>query len=350
MARNKYEQSFINKIVQEYNEGKTKSQIKKEYGLQYSTMNHWINNQNSIDVGNVKYSNDIREKVLSDYQQGKSVPELSKQYQIKTGTIYSWTKEANISRSKGVKSLCNNIEYFDTIDTEMKAYMLGFIIADGNVSIHNNQYSLKIKIQRQDRYLLEKLLEELDCTNAITDTREKTTFAKTEHDYSGISITSRHLVESLINLKVIPAKTGYEEMPVILKHLERHMIRGFFDGDGIACCTDKNHAFGFVGNGFITQQILQMIGGEWEQVTQHPHWITKNLYQTTTSKESRIKHLYHYMYDNSSFYLVRKHDKFLRKFKTLAVLGQHYRRPKMISAELSGNSEMGIRTEGVTCK
>ena len=37
MARNKYEQSFINKIVQEYNEGKTKSQIKKEYGHKRKT-------------------------------------------------------------------------------------------------------------------------------------------------------------------------------------------------------------------------------------------------------------------------------------------------------------------------
>ena len=311
MARNKYEQEFKDKIVQEYKNGKSKAQIKKEYNLSFNTMNHWINNENSIDVGNVKYSDDIRKQVLNDYVNGLNVPTLSKKYLIKTGTIYSWTKQEGISRHRGKLSLCKNEDFFDNIDSELKAYMLGFIIADGNVSIYNNQYSLKIKIQYEDRYLLERLLKELDCTNTINnDIYQKSPTSDNIYRYSYVSITSKHLVESLIKLKVIPAKTGYEELPYIPEKFVRHMIRGFFDGDGVACCTDKTKSFGFVGNGKIIDQLKDILN--WHDVYAEPHWVTPNLYQMQTSSNKRLLNLYHYMYDNCSFYLTRKYEKFTR--------------------------------------
>lgn len=310
MARNKYEQEFKDKIVQEYLNGKSKTQIKKEYNLSFNTMNHWINNQNSIDVGNVKYSDDIKNEILEKYKLGMNVPELSKEYKIKTGTIYSWIKKEGISRHRGRQSLCKNETYFDVIDTEMKAYMLGFIIADGNVSIYNGQYSLKISIQYQDRYLLEKLKEELDCDNVINDFYQKSPTTENVHKYSYISISSKYLIESLIKLKVIPAKTGYEELPKIKDDLVRHMIRGFFDGDGIACYTEKSKSFGFVGNGKIIDQLKDIL--DWEDINAEPHWITKNLFQMQTSSQVKLKKLYHYMYNNCSFYLTRKYEKFFR--------------------------------------
>ena len=310
MANNKYEQWFKDKIVKEYENGKTKSQLKKEYNLSFSTMNHWINNKDSINVGNVKYSDETKNKILSEYVLGLNVPELSKKYNINSGVIYKWIKQERISRHKGKQSLCKNENYFDDIDTELKAYMLGFIIADGNTSTYNGQYSLKIKIQYQDKYLLEKLLEELNCSNAINDLYQKSPTTDNIHRYSYVSISSKHLVQSLINLKVTPAKTGFEIFPIIREDLVRHMIRGFFDGDGVACCTDKTTSFGFIGNGNIINQLKNILS--WEDVYTEPHWKTKNLYQMQTSNKHRLKKLYNYMYNDCSFYLTRKHEKFLR--------------------------------------
>ena len=308
MAKNKYEQNFKDKIIQEYKDGKTKSQIKKEYNLSFSTMNHWINNESNNIVGNKKYSDDIKNKILDEYRNGLNVPKLANKYKIMSGTIYSWIKQAGISRHRGCQSKCKNEDYFDNIDTEMKAYMLGFIIADGNVSIYNGQYSLKISIQYQDRYLLEKLKKELDCSNAINDFCQKSPTTNNVHKYSYISITSKHLVESLIKLKVIPAKTGNEEFPVIKNELIRHMIRGFFDGDGISCFTNKSKSFGFVGNGKIISKLKEILN--WHDINEEPHWCTENLYQIQTSKKEKLQDLYHYMYDNCSFYLIRRYEKF----------------------------------------
>ena len=112
MANNKYEQEFKDKIINEYKNGKTKSQLKREYNLSFSTMNHWINNENSINVGNVKYSDETKIMILSEYTLGLNVPELSKKYNINSGVIYKWIKQEGISRHRGRQSLCKNEDYF----------------------------------------------------------------------------------------------------------------------------------------------------------------------------------------------------------------------------------------------
>ena len=125
----------------------------------------------------------------------------------------------------------------------------------------------------------------------------------------GVKGRAQAVIE-LIKLKVIPAKTGYEELPYIPEKFVRHMIRGFFDGDGVACCTDKTKSFGFVGNGKIIDQLKDILN--WHDVYAEPHWVTPNLYQMQTSSNKRLLNLYHYMYDNCSFYLTRKYEKFTR--------------------------------------
>lgn len=267
----KYNEEFKQKIISEYNNGKTKSQIRKEYNIPFSTMNHWFNNQNSIFVGNVKYSEDIVNNVLNDYSNGYKIEELSNKYKIKTGTIYKWIKDNNISRDKGPKSLCENKTYFDDIDEELKAYFLGYIVADGNVSITNGQYALKITLQYRDRYIIEKLLTELHCSNKIRDFYQKSPTSNNTYRYSYVSIGNKHLVEALINLNVVPSKTFKEVIPNIKEEMLPHFIRGFFDGDGIACRTEKTYSFGFVGNKIILDQLKNIL--EWNN-SLNPHVIT----------------------------------------------------------------------------
>ena len=48
-----------------------------------------------------------------------------------------------------------DINYFEVIDTEEKAYWLGFIYADGCIS-NDNKQQLIIELCKQDKIVLEK--------------------------------------------------------------------------------------------------------------------------------------------------------------------------------------------------
>ena len=58
-----------------------------------------------------------------------------------------------------------NYSYFKNIDTEYKAYILGFIFADGSILTNiagNRENTITVSIQKEDSYILTKLLKD-DC-------------------------------------------------------------------------------------------------------------------------------------------------------------------------------------------
>ena len=64
-----------------------------------------------------------------------------------------------------------NQNYFKNIDTEEKAYILGFLAADGNIENNDNtsQYSVKIAVNSIDRKLLEDIKESFGTLADIKD-------------------------------------------------------------------------------------------------------------------------------------------------------------------------------------
>jgi hypothetical protein len=62
---------------------------------------------------------------------------------------------------------CNE-GYFNIIDTEHKAYWLGFIAADGCVKIDNrNRYYFTLKLQNRDCNHIQLLLNDLSSNHII---------------------------------------------------------------------------------------------------------------------------------------------------------------------------------------
>lgn len=337
MAISKYSEEFKREVVSLYKSGMSKSDIRKKYNISYNTMNHWINNEGHKKT-NKNYDKDFINLLMSEYKNGMTVNQISQKYNILSGTIYYWIKKNNISRHRGLQSMCQNESFFDEIDTEMKAYFLGFIVADGNVSNYNQQYSLKISLQHVDRYIIERLLIELDCTNNIRDFVQKSPESDRYYKYSYVSITNKHLVKSLFSLGVIPNKTFHEILPKdkIPNNLIHHFIRGFFDGDGIVGYTNKTSGFGFIGNKEILTSIQKEIG--WEDIKLREHHTTKNIFTFMSSNKKKVNNLFHYMYDDATFYLCRKHDKMLAMING-AALGIDYKNPKVTKTELSGDRE-----------
>ncbi len=126
-----------------------------------------------------------------------------------------------------------NENYFETIDTEHKAYWLGMLMADGNVSEKGKKYVIRISLKKEDLYLPYLFLKDIGSESELkSDSYER----------GNARVFSKKMFNDLIKLNVIPNKTGKEEIPGgIPKELMNHYIRGFYDGDGcIAVKRKKN--------------------------------------------------------------------------------------------------------------
>lgn len=109
-----------------------------------------------------------------------------------------------------------NDMYFSKIDTSLKAYFLGFIYADGYI-IYNPQnanYELGMCLQSQDKYILNKLNDELGGEFKIYHNKPKTTIMKNLNNkeiHSGytdtLRIYSKRVVKDLISLGVVTNKS-----------------------------------------------------------------------------------------------------------------------------------------------
>ncbi len=117
--------------------------------------------------------------------------------------------------------------FFKTINTEDKAYWLGFLTADGKIGDDH----VKLALQEQDAEHLYKFTSSLRSNHPVV-LRERTIQVKVYH-YAEVWIGSTRLVAALKRLGVGERKSFVvspcEEVPV---DLLPHYWRGVFDGDG----------------------------------------------------------------------------------------------------------------------
>ena len=120
-----------------------------------------------------------------------------------------------------------NENIFNNIDSEEKAYFLGFLMADG----YNNEtrYSVRLCLKEEDVCVLESLKNILYPNNdkPIGYIKRKDGF-----NLNYLDICNKHISKTLANLGMIQAKTFKLQYPNISNTMNKHFIRGYFDGDG----------------------------------------------------------------------------------------------------------------------
>lgn len=119
-----------------------------------------------------------------------------------------------------------NDSYFNCIDSEDKAYWLGFLSADAGINIpgigRKNSWVLCINLKKEDKNHLCKFQEILERDGPIYEAR----------DCVRLQIGSKKLVGDLMKLGVGPQKSKTLKPWIGPCELLKHYWRGFFDGDG----------------------------------------------------------------------------------------------------------------------
>jgi len=134
-----------------------------------------------------------------------------------------------------------NKDFFETIDTEEKAYWLGFMYADGWVCVQKTetgnvrQGELGIQLQQSDSDHLRKFVKSIDGNIPVFLGDTICAISGNPAKFCLIRIYCTKMVEDLIKNGCIERKSKCIEFPTLREDLVRHFIRGFFDGDGCVC-------------------------------------------------------------------------------------------------------------------
>lgn len=134
----------------------------------------------------------------------------------------------------------NVLTNFEKIDTEEKAYWLGFLYADGSVG--SKEDKIELGLSKKDLKHIEKFRNFMNITNKIS-------YRKNTKSYR-ISFRSIKCKQDLINKGCVPKKSLILKFPnenQVPKELIKHFIRGYFDGDGWFTNTEKCFQIGIIG-------------------------------------------------------------------------------------------------------
>lgn len=208
--------------------------------------------------------------------------------------------------------LHGNLFYFEKIDTEEKAYWLGFIFADGYV---NKNGALGIELHEKDKGHIEKFKEAIEGEANVKIYNKNSTFGP--QTTARFVITSKHtFIPHLTKHYKSLDKTYKGELPSLEEPLMRHCIRGFFDGDGTLTGKPKKEgdlwhpSISFCGRKNVLSKIEAIAGFDWNWSQRYPEKDVDN-YSIAIGRVNDSLAFLDYMYEGASVYLDRKHELYL---------------------------------------
>ena len=280
--------------------------------------NRNINEQEVVELYKTKSIKDIAEKVNT--------------YPYKISLILKKNGIKPKSKFKGWKKI--NDEFLDIIDTEEKAYILGFFIADGSIKEeldkrdNGKRYRLSFSNSIDDKEIIE-LIHEKICPENKIQYFHNTKDGSNRKPQLTLQWTSNHMKDTLMEkYGILPRKT-YDidyKLPEnsVPENLFRHFVRGFIDGDGTINGGDIRFVFN---SKPFALQIINFFEKEFERhkelIEDFSYTIREINGKTTKYYRLRLpigkgrKKLYeNILYNNANIFLERKRYGFYKKRET----------------------------------
>lgn len=215
-----------------------------------------------------------------------------------------------------------NDNFFEIIDTEEKAYILGFLYADGYIVKVGNSYKIKISLSKKDKVFLEKISREL-CDYPVKDYITKTKIARSGTiENSEVTFRSEKMFNDLYKKGLTNRKSLILKFPTndqVPEFLLCHFIRGYFDGDGsvsvytyFSALRNKRYErieINFCGTFEFLDELRILLNLPNSCLKKEKRRIT-NCYKLQFTGVSRVNNLYNLMYKNCHLQLNRKRKVF----------------------------------------
>lgn len=267
---------------------------------------------------NLKFNKDKCKLICDDYIKGYNLSLLSLKHKVSIRHVY---RILRLNRVKIKKELIEhfrrkynlNDNYFSSIDSEDKSYFLGLFFADG----YNNErkHSVRLLLKDSDIDILLEFKKYINSESPI-----HSCISNKIYKQCYIDICSKNISSDISKLGCTQKKSLTLKYPNITDYnLNRHFIRGYFDGDGciylkyrinkikqkspvcvVSVCSTESFLESL--NNIISKDI-GILGKKIKCGNVYNLWIGGN--------KKAIKFL-DWIYNDSSIYIERKHYKYIQ--------------------------------------
>lgn len=247
--------------------------------------------------------------VIEMYNSGMYLRDISNYFHCRVTKITDILHSAGIRTNNEGKYLNRlaNTTYFNVIDSEVKAYLLGFVTADGSVGARagrNFGKTLRLELQESDESILDLLSSELNIKS------KKYYRNKNGKVTVSVGISSTEIVNSLEKYGVVANKTYileslFMDLP---DDLLRAYLRGLFDGDGsLYISSGIVHGNFTEGLKHIVVQFRDIINSKIGIENTTKIQCNNGVYHAVWNGSNCVK-LCEYLYKDAKYFLPRKYE------------------------------------------
>ena len=269
------------------------------------------------------FTEEQKELICNLYKEYGSTVKVGKMFSVGHKVIAKVLEEFGIARTAASKrKYALNEHYFDEIDTPNKAYIFGFLMADG--CNNKSKCTISMSLEERDREILEKIRMEIGSERPLEflDYTNKHDFGYTYKNQYRLLMFSTHMCKTLEQHGMVPNKSLIVELPILPSNLVRHFIRGLFDGDGSVYrgkYKRKNsyqHTLTITSTLSMCEKLVEIVE---QEVKINCHIYDASNHNGITkvfniSGKNQIKKFMDWMYQDTDLFLQRKYNRYLEYF------------------------------------
>jgi hypothetical protein len=197
-----------------------------------------------------------------------------------------------------------NQDFFKEIDSFEKAYWLGWIWSDGNITRNG---CLRFSLQKRDKQVLYEFKKDLQSTRKIDF------FENKGFNYVRFAVNSPKLINDLLKFNVAFNKTYSQSIPNIPKEFIDGFLLGLFEGDGSVGIYNGYLKMSFTGTTSTMFFVKKCIEEILNKKIINPYETGDSILfaRLNINNQNDIYELYKYLYRRAKFFLLRK-EKIMR--------------------------------------
>lgn len=335
----------LDNLIKWYNEGKSYTDMARL--LQSDNVNKDAQNIRRLlinHLGSIKghpkivINSTIKEQIDNMLQCGKTPKQISDILGIKYPTLCWYLS------NKGYKFRPNpgNIYYFKEIDSYAKAYILGFIAADGSLVAAKKgpTITLTITVKYEDRFVLDFIKSEIGNSHKILEIQRPSSYNKDKIiHHCRLAFSTPEIIKDIMKYGITPKKSL--TMTNIIKNIPYKyrdaFILGYFDGDGSVSIIEGQHlnSRGVLCNNYSLYINIRGTNAFLDGICEHlniskSHIRCYDSISTLSFSNKKDTYRFFQCYTNLPFYYNRKHDRFLQRINHVSY--DKYKQDQTISS------------------